>query len=134
MVSNECHDRALRLYRVWARLTSARVAMNGSVKSLAVSSLVIKGGSLRNTQYLPARLLTNCLFEHGDQWGALPIFVEPTDEINTELPPLIECLAPILVSDLCYLRPRDAFTALQVVANLQCHGPHAVFLCLAEPL
>jgi hypothetical protein len=134
MVSNECHYRTLRLDSVWAWLTSARIAMNGSVQPRLVSSLVVKEGSLPNAQYLPARLLTNCLFEHGDQWGALPIFVEPTNEIHTELPPLIKYLAPILLSDLCYLRPRDAFTALQVTATLQCHGPHAVFLCLADPL
>jgi hypothetical protein len=112
MVSNECHYRTLRLDRVWAWLTSARIAMNGSVQPRLVSSLVVKEGSLRNAQYLPVGLLTNCLFEHGDQWGVLPIFVEPTNEIHTELPPLIECLVPILLSDLCYLRPRDAFTAL----------------------
>jgi hypothetical protein len=134
MVSNECHYCTLRLDRVGAWLTSARIAMNGSVQPRLVSLLVVKKGSLRNAQYLSARLLTNCLFEHGDQWGALPIFVEPTNEIHTELPPLIECLAPILLSDLCYLRLRDAFTALQVAATLQCHSPHTVFLCLADPL
>jgi hypothetical protein len=118
----------------WAWLTSARIAINGSVQPRLVSSLVVKEGSLQNAQYLPARLLTNCLFEHGDQWGALPIFVEPTNEIHTELPPLIECLAPIVFLDLCYLHPRDAFTALQVGATLQCHGLHTVFLCLADSL
>jgi hypothetical protein len=81
MVSNECHYRTLCLDRVWAWLTSARITMNGFVQPRLISSLVVKEGSLRNAQYLPASLLTNCLFEHGDQWGALPIFVEPSPSL-----------------------------------------------------
>jgi hypothetical protein len=112
----QCPRKVSSLYCVRVELTIASVAMNGCVQPRLILLLVIKEGSLWNAQYLLVSLITNCLLKHGNQWKALPILVEPTNEIYTELLPLIKCLIPILLLDLCYLCPKNAFTALQVAA------------------